>query len=182
MRWFTYVILAYVAIAMQIGLGSFVRYRGAEPNFVLLAALFIALNAPREAALLGCFCMGVLQDLVTQQTPGLFALSYGLIAMVAVSVHQVLYREHPLSHFALALLGGLLTAAVLLLHGRIHPDAPSGPGPDGATVLRAIRVSPGTEFVRALYTALLAPVVIGLLQRSKKLFAFQPQRRKIRSW
>src|SRR4051794_6694718 len=116
MRWFTYVILAYVAIAVQIGLGTFVRYRGAEPNFVLLAALVLALNAPWEAALLGCFCMGVLQDLVTQQTPGLFALSYGLTGLVAVSIHQVLYREHPLTHFALALLGGLLTAAVLLLH------------------------------------------------------------------
>ena len=102
MRWLAYVILAYIAIAVQIGLGPYVRYRGAQPNLVLLAAVFIALNAPRDAALLGCFCMGVLQDLVTQQPPGLFALSYGLTAMVAVSVHQVVYREHPLTHFLVA--------------------------------------------------------------------------------
>src|SRR5687768_17515423 len=182
MRWLAYVILAYVAIALQIGLGPYLRYKGAQPNLVRLAAVFIALNAPRDAALLGCFCLGVLQDLVTQQTPGLFALSYGLTAMLAVSVHQVVYREHPLTHFLVALIGGLLTAAVLLVHGWIHPAAPSSVASDGATTLPAIRLSAGLEFTRALYTAVLAPVVIGLLQRSKRVFAFQPQRRKIRPW
>ena len=182
MRWFAYFILAYVAIAVQIGLGPYLRYRGAAPNLVLLAAVFIALNAPRDAALLGCFCMGLLQDLVSQQAPGLFALSYGLTAMLAVAAHQVVYREHPLSHFTLALVGGLITAAVLLLHAWIHPAAPKAIAPDGVTGLAAIRLSPGVEFTRVAYTAALAPVVIGLLQRSRRLFAFQPQRRKIRPW
>ena len=182
MRWLAYVILAYVAIALQIGLGPYLRYKGAQPNLVLLAAVFIALNAPRDAALLGCFCLGVLQDLVTQQTPGLFALSYGLTAMLAVSVHQVVYREHPLTHFLVALIGGLLTAAVLLVHGWVHPAGPRSVASDGATTLPAIRLSAGVEFTRVLYTAVLAPVVIGLLQRSKRVFAFQPQRRKTRPW
>jgi rod shape-determining protein MreD len=182
MRWLAYFILAYVAIALQIGLGPYLRYKGAQPNLVLLAVVFIALNAPRDAALLGCFCMGVLQDLVTQQPPGLFALSYGLTAMLAVSIHQVVYREHPLTHFTVALIGGLLTATVMLIHGWVHPAAPKTVAPDGATVLAAIRLSPAVEFTRAAYTAVLAPVVIGLLQRSKRVFAFQPQRRKIRPW
>ena len=182
MRWLAWSILAYVAIALQIGLGPFLRYKGAQPNLVLLAALFIALNAPRDAALLGCLCMGVLQDLLTQQPPGLFALSYGLTAMLAVSVHQVVYREHPLTHFLLALVGGLLTMLVLLVHGWVHPAAPRTVAPDGVTLLPAIRPSAGLEFVRVIYTAALAPVVIGLLQRSKKVFAFQPQRRKVRPW
>lgn len=182
MRWFAYFILAYVAIAVQIGLGPYVRWRGAAPNFVLLAAVFIALNAPRDAALLGCFCLGVLQDLVTQQPPGLFALSYGLTAMLAVSAHQAVYREHPLTHFVIVLIGGLITMTVLVVHGWVHPAAPKSLASDGATTLPAIRPSAGTEFVRVVYTALLAPVVIGLLQRSKRVFAFQPQRRKVRPW
>jgi rod shape-determining protein MreD len=182
MRWLAYFILAYVAIALQIGLGPFLRYKGAQPNLVLLAAVFIALNAPRDAALLGCFCMGLFQDLLTQQPPGLFALSYGLTAMLAVSVNQVVYREHPLTHFSVALVGGLLTMTVLLIHGLIHPAAARSVAPDGVTMLPAIRPAAGVEFVRAVYTAVLAPVVIGLLQRSRKVFAFQPQRRKARSW
>ena len=182
MRWLAYLILAYVAVGLQIGLGPYLRYRGAQPNLVLLAAVFVALNAPRDAALLGCFCLGLLQDLVTQQPPGLFALSYGLTGMVAVSVNQVVYREHALTHFLVALLGGLLTMAVLLVHGWVHPAAPRARAPDGATALPAIRPSAAVEFTRAVYTAALAPVVLGLLQRSKKVFAFQPQRRKTRPW
>jgi len=176
MRWFAYFILAYVAIALQIGLSPFVQYRGAAPNLVLLAAVFIALNAPRDAALLGCFCLGVMQDLVTQQQLGLFALSYGLMGLVVFGLHQVVYREHPLTHFSMALVGGVITTCVLLLQGWVHPPTAAQPG------LPAIRLSPATEFVRTAYTAVLAPVVLGVLQRVKKVFAFQPQRRKIRAW
>jgi rod shape-determining protein MreD len=182
MRWLAYFILAYLALALQIGLAPYLQYRGAAPNLVLLAAVFVALNAPRDAALLGCFCLGVMQDLVTQQQPGLFALSYGLIGMVIFSAHQVVYREHPLTHFSLALLGGVITTVVLLLHGWIHPPSPRVPAAAGLPALPAIRLSPGTEFTRTLYTAVLAPVVLGVLQRMKKVFAFQPQRRKVRAW
>lgn len=183
MRWLAYLILAYVAIAVQIGLSPYVRWRGAAPNFVLLAGVYIALNAPRDAALLGCFCMGLLQDLVTQQPPGLFAFSYGLTALLAVGSHHVVHREHLLTYFLLALLGGLITATVLLVHGWVHPASPQAVGgAGGATTLPAVRLSAGTEFLRALYTAALAPVVLGLLQRTKRFFAFQPQRRKVRPW
>ena len=182
MRWFAYFILAYFAIALQIGLAPYVQYKNAAPNLVLLAAVFIALNAPRDAALLGCFCLGVLQDLVTQQQPGLYALSYGLMGMVVFGAHQVVYREHPLTHFSLALVGGVITAVVLLLHGWVHPPWPPVKGAGGNQLLPAIRLSPGTEITRAVYTAVLAPLVLGALQRVKKVFAFQPQRRKVRPW
>ena len=132
--------------------------------------------------LLGCFLLGLFQDLVTQQPPGLFALSYGLTGMVAVSAHHAVYREHPLTHFLLVLLGGLVTSAVLLLHAWVHPAAPRSFGPDGTTLLPAIRLSAAVEFTRTVYTALLAPVVLGLLQRCSRFFAFQSHRRKARTW
>src|SRR5947209_11369077 len=105
MRWLAYFIFAYVVLALQIGLAPYLAYQGAAPNFVLLAVVFIAINAPRDAALLGSFSLGVLQDLLTQQTPGLFALSYGLLALAAVGMQHVVYREHPLTHFSVALAG-----------------------------------------------------------------------------
>jgi hypothetical protein len=37
-----------------------------------------------------------------------------------------------------------------------------------------------TLFYSALYTAILAPLVLGLLNRVKRAFSFQPPRRKIR--
>src|SRR5947209_11686266 len=120
MRWPMFFILAYIAVGLQVGLSPHVAYHGAAPNLVLLAVVFLAMNASRDAALLACFILGVLQDLLTQQQPGLFALSYGLIALFIVGAQQAVYREHPLTHFSLALAGGLITASILLLHGWIY--------------------------------------------------------------
>ena len=180
MRWLSYILLAYVAVALQIGLSPFLAYNRAAPNLVLLAVIFIAVNAPRDPVLLGCFLLGLLQDLVTQQQPGLFALSYGLVAMFVVGTQQVVYRGHPLTHFSLALAGGLMTAVILLAHGWIHP--PGARLTDGNTVLPAIRLSTTTELTRVLYTAILAPIVLGLLQRTRSLFAFQQGRKRMRFW
>ena len=68
MFWPAYYILAYLAVGLQIGVGPFVRVGGAVPNFVLMCVVFIAINAPREPALLGCFALGVMQDLVSADT------------------------------------------------------------------------------------------------------------------
>jgi rod shape-determining protein MreD len=172
MRWLAFAILAYLAVAVQIGLG------GGGVNVVLLAAAFVALNAPREQGLLGCVLLGLLQDLVTQHPVGLYALSYGLGGLMVVAAAQVVYREHPLTHFAMAMLMGLLTAAVLVLHGWIHP-----PGPpvmvDGQTVLGAIRLSAWELVLGAFYTALAAPVMIWPMQRLRRVFGFEAVRRRM---
>lgn len=178
MRWLSYIILVYVAVALQIGLSPFVEYRGAAPNLVLLAVIFIAVNAPRDSALLGGFILGLLQDLVSHQQPGLYALSYGLVALFVVNTQQVVYREHPLTHFSLALAGGLETALLLLVHGYVHPASPRVQ--HQSVILPAIRVSPTVLLTSVIYTAVLAPFVLGALQRMKGLFGFQPARRRAR--
>ena len=162
MRWFAYFILAYLALGLQIGLAGHVQVGGAWPNFVLLAAIFIAINAPRDAALLGCFGLGLIQDMTTEHPMGLFAFSYGIVAMFAVSTQQVVYRGHPLTHFSMALVGALMTGFIILMHGWIR-------GP---------RQSPLDVFYAALYTAVLAPIVLGLLGKVRKAFSFQPPRKK----
>ena len=176
MRWLTYFILAYVVLGLQVGLAPYVAYQGAAPNLVLLAVVFIAINAPRDAALLGCFSLGVLQDLMTQQPLGLFALSYGVLGMLIVNTQGVVYREHPLTHVSLALIGGVVTSTLLLVHGWVYPPGPRD-GPLGP-----VRLSIATEFTRLLYTAVLALPVLWALQRMKRLFNFQPPRRKVRAW
>ena len=178
MRWITYFILAYITLGLQVGAGSYLAYQGAAPNLVLIAVIFIAMNAPKDAALLGAFSLGVMQDLLSAQPPGLFAFSYGLVAMFVVSTHNVVYREHPLTHATLAFIGGLMTAAVLLLHAWIRP---SGQRLDELS-LGALRISPAVEFTRVVYTMALAPVILGVLQRLKRAFGFQPTRRKVRAW
>jgi rod shape-determining protein MreD len=187
MRWLAYFILAYVALGLQAGLGQYVSYRGATPNFVLIAVVFIAVNAPRDAALLGCFGMGLMHDLLTHQPPGLFALAYGLVGLMAAGSQQVVYRDHPLTHFAVALAGGIVVAVVVLLNGWVQPPGPAetvwvdgaGTVPATQAALRAVRPSPAAEFTRAVYTSVLAPAVLWALTRMKRGFAFQAPRRKL---
>ena len=172
MRWLPYLILAYVTLGVQIGLGTYVSWHGASPNLVLIVALFVALNAPRGAALLGCFSLGLLQDLLSTTPPGLYALSFGLVALVVVSANHVISREHSLTHLGLGLFGGLVTAAVLSLHLILRPPGGRVIDPSGAA-LPAIRGPMFPLFIAAGYTALLAPAVLWTLQRFKRPFAFQ---------
>jgi rod shape-determining protein MreD len=162
MRLLPYFILAYIMLGLQVGIGAFVSIHGAAPNLALLAVIFIALNAPRDAALLGGFGIGFVQDLLTAQQPGLYAFSYGLVAMLVVALQQAVSRNHVLAHFVLALVGGLITTFVLLIHGLFHHGG----------------VSARVEFTRMLYTAILAPFVLFVLGRIRGAFAFQPGRKR----
>jgi len=165
MRWLPYFILAYIMLGLQSGLRGYVELAGgAWPNLVLLAAIWIAINAPRDAALLGCFGLGLIQDLTTDRALGLFAFSYGLVAMFTVSTQQVVYRGHPLTHFSLAFFGSLLTSIILMIY----------------SLVKHTGESPMVLFYSSLYTAILAPIVLGVLGRIRRVFSFQPLRRKIR--
>jgi rod shape-determining protein MreD len=175
MRGIAFAILAYVALALQIGLAPHIDWRGSTPNLVLLAAVFIGMNAKeREPALVGCFLLGLVQDVLSGQALGIYAFSYGLAAMLVTGSAQAVYRDHPLTHVSLVLITGVIAMFVSLVSGLIHPAAP-GSG-DGA--IPAARVAFGTEFRRLVYTTLLAPFVLWVLTRVRKSFAFKGSYRK----
>lgn len=181
MRWMVWFIFAYVLLGVQLGLGGFVQIGGAWPNLVLLGVIFIAINAPREPALLACFCMGALQDLLTQQPFGVYALAYGIVALLLAPMRSVVHRKHPLTHILLALAAAVAVGIVQLLQGWIHPPAMVGAA-EGSKLLPAARISVVLIFKNALYTAVVAPVVLGILQRMTGLFAFEPVRRRVHSY
>ncbi|MDB5297883.1 MAG: Rod shape-determining protein MreD [Phycisphaerales bacterium] len=179
MRWLPFFILAYIVLGLQLGVGAFVSWQGAQPNLVLIAAVYVAVNAPRDAGLFGAFLLGLGQDLIGAHPPGLYALSYGLAALLVVGSRQLAYNDHPLSHLALALGGGLITAVVLYVHGLIRP--PGQPLPtDGGEVLPALRPGLGMLLLGALYTAALAPLALWLLGKTKPIFGFRSARSRPR--
>src|ERR1041385_929348 len=161
MRLPAYFILAYVAVGLQIGAAEFLRIGAAKPDLVLLAVIFIAIHAPRDAALLGCFGIGLIQDLVTLNPLGLYAFAYAIVGMFVVSTQELVYKAHPLTHFTLGFVAGSLCGMILAIHGWIK-------GP---------RASVTELLAMALYTALLAPVVLGLLNLTRKAFSFSRHRR-----
>jgi rod shape-determining protein MreD len=147
MSWIAFFILAYAAVALQAGLGAYV-------NFGLLAVVFIALGAQRQSALLGAFVLGAMQDLAMRQTLGLFAFNYGLVALIILRASRLVYRRHPLTHFFLVLLGGVITSVTVLIHSRL-------------------RHTPHPAFTPVMYTAVAAPLVIGALWQIQGVFAFK---------
>src|SRR5437660_11800546 len=98
MRWLPFFILAYVMLGVQVGLSGYDQLHRGRPNFVLLAVVFIAVNGHRDAALLGCFLLGFMQDLLTQAPVGLTAFAYGALGVLIVAMPQVvcrgLFRPH----------------------------------------------------------------------------------------
>ena len=161
MRWLSWFILAYLALGLQSGLGSYIAWEGVPPNLVLIAVIFVALNAPRESALLGSYVMGLMQDALAQQPLGTYALSYGLVTLLVQATQPVVYREHPLTHVSMTLAGAAVSSMVLFTQGMIWP--PRQPVMD--------------LVICCLYTAALAPLILWLLQKAKGMFAFQPTKR-----
>ena len=159
MRWFSFFILAYVTLGVQVGLSGYATLGNARPNFVLIVAVFVAMNAPRDAALLGCFLLGLAQDLLTPSPFGLFALEYALLGMFVTTTQDLLYREHFLTHMTLGFVGALLTGLITLIHGWIYPLFHGG--------VKVSRASIGTMITGAFYTALLAPILLFVLQRMR---------------
>jgi rod shape-determining protein MreD len=171
MRWLTYFILAYLALGLQVGLRGFVEVRGATPNFVLMIVVFLAINGRREPVLIACFLLGLMQDLFTQQPMGTWAIAYSLVGASVYSTQEIVYPKHPLTHFCLTLLGGILAGVVLTIHGWIYPlihgRESGGVGATGDI---------GVYLASALYSAVLAPLFLGVLHRLRKAFAFSRRR------
>ncbi len=165
MRWSTIAILAYVTLGLQTGLSVAMDVGGAGPNFVLIAVIFICLNAPRDTALLAAFLLGALQDLTSQGTMGLYSFSYGLVGLMATSARQTVYREHALTHFSLVLAAGILTAMVLAVHDRLRPPG-AGIRPSACAALLC-----GDLFGAGGRSS------PGALQRIKGVFRFQSSQR-----
>jgi len=160
MRWPAYFILAYIAVGLQIGMAEYLRVGAGRPDLVLLAVIFIAIHAPRDSALLACFGLGIIQDLVTLNPLGLYAFAYATVGMFVVSTQELVYKAHPLTHFTLGFVSGLLCGAVVVVHGWTR-------GP---------RASVTEVLAMALYTAVLAPLVLGLLNYTRSAFNFSRRR------
>jgi rod shape-determining protein MreD len=173
MRWLPFFILAYVALGVQSGLSGYDqvdRLYHARPNLVLLSALFVAVHAQRDAALLAAFILGLMQDLLTDSPLGLNAFAYGAIAAIIVNVQEMVYRDHVLTHVSLGLVGGLIYAAIVYLHGLIYHWAHTGRSSSWS------RPSLLPLLAGAVYTAALAPVVLYVLQRFRRVFGFRAVR------
>ncbi len=154
-----------------------IQWNTAGPNLVLLAVIFIALNAPRDTALLACFGLGAMQDLTSGGTMGLYAFCYGIVALMIVAIQQAVYRRHPVTHLMLALVTGVLVALILAFHGWLRP-----PGPERAPDGRHLPCNPRRCFAPVLHSNLFSnprPIRPGHLAANESTLRISAQSARI---
>jgi rod shape-determining protein MreD len=165
MRWWTFFILAYVIVAVQLGLSGYANWGRIAPNVVLPAAVFVLINAKREEGLLGALLLGLMQDLFTQSPLGLYGFAYALAGLFVAGTSAGAKRDHPVTHLGLTLGAGLVVNAVIWFNEWVHPKL-HGEADGGAP-------SVWLALAGALYTAVFGVLVLGVLSRMKKVFAFK---------
>jgi rod shape-determining protein MreD len=176
LRWLSFFILVYLMLGIQLGIGAYAQFRGVAPNLLLLVVVFISLNAPRAEAMFGSFLLGMLQDLVTLQPLGMFAFSYGLVALLVSWAAEFVRPGHPLTHVCFVFAGGCVTSLVLMTHQLIHPIGPAVM--HQGVMVHALRLGPRVLAVSTVYSTLLAPVILGILGRMRIFFGFQQNQRR----
>jgi rod shape-determining protein MreD len=153
LRWLSFILLAYVMLGLQVGLYAF-----APINFVLIAVVFIVVNATREPAVIACFILGVLHDLIVGAGPiGQYALAYCCVALLVAGDERAIASDHPATHFLVTLFGSIIVAIVLKI----------------LSVWHGIGTSILTDLLTGFYTAIAAVVVLYVLSKLRKKFRFR---------
>jgi rod shape-determining protein MreD len=158
MRALPFAILMLLALVLQVSIAPVLVATSvrAAPQFPLILAVFVALYARQEAAMIGCWLLGLTMDLATiGQFPG-FALAFGLVGFGIVRVRASVFRDHPLSHVFLTLLFGFLANAIVA--SRVAFSA----GLDW-------RLLAAQPLGVAIYSALLAPCLMPLLTSLRRV-------------
>ena len=161
MHWPIFSLTLFIALVLQITAGRFFPFADKliRPDFLALLALFFALYAPRRHAPLAAWIVGFTADVIGLGTPGAFAFSFGLLALLSLSARHVLYPDHAISRIILAFVWTFLAHSFnfvvpCLLGHRAFAD-----------LLPFI----GMSFCIALYTAVFTPVYY-LLALGKRWF------------
>ena len=164
MRVLSYILLAYVALALNIGLVPWLKLGETriEFDFVLIVVTFIALFAPAPGAWLGCLIIGFVQDLLSPMPLGFHTLAYGTVGLLGYSLAQSLYRTHPLTQTLTAASGVMVLLFCYLIAGRLHSPAFAGYS---------------SFLLGSLFTVVLTPVLLWPIQTRRKWFLMAKTRR-----
>lgn len=168
MRYFTFILIGYVVLGLQCGLGPYIRWHGAAPNLVLLAVTFAAINAPKSAALMGCFIIGLLHDMVSLNPLGTYALAYGITALVLTSAAPMLPRDKVSTFAGMTFVALLIVQLVLLISGSFFPPGLATRLESGVE-LPPVSLPFSVLFFEGLYTLLLSPVLFIPMRRLNRL-------------
>ncbi|MBL4699813.1 MAG: hypothetical protein JKX85_01010 [Phycisphaeraceae bacterium] len=183
MSWVFFIIMTYVLVAFETGLGSlFVVGDSVLPNLLFILGIFISIYAPQSTTLWAMLILGVITDLVFPiqgvgpvsdfVLVGPNAAGFMLGGWVALQLRGIFRRSLPgivMTVMIAFFFSQLLVVAILTMRGLPWPIAEPVAGWSAADEL--VR-----RFWCLLYTMLLSVPLIYLLGGSIKLFHFDPHR------
>ncbi|MBN1764768.1 MAG: rod shape-determining protein MreD [Sedimentisphaerales bacterium] len=116
MRWFNFVLLLFVTLVLQLGVGRLfgVGPQRVMPDLLLLLAVVLAFRGPADQALIACWILGLVKDLSSQAPLGSYAFAFGLLAWAIVRLREMFYGEHPITLIVLTFLCSFLAEIFVL--------------------------------------------------------------------
>ncbi len=104
-----YAITFVVCILLQAAIAPNIALFGAQPNFLLVPVLLVALRSGTGPASIAGFCLGVLYDAMTSGTIGCMALVLVLVAWVAGALSANIAADNVAVALVYAVVGALFT-------------------------------------------------------------------------
>ena len=179
MRWHVFAIFAGIAMVFETGLIDAIHVLHVKPSVCAALATFIALSAPRYAALWSCLILGLLMDLSSDLSLGRtgtihiigpYTLGYVVGGLLVLQVRSTVFRRRPL---AIGAMTAAFVLAMSIVAVTIYVVRSWYPGGlvywDGASPM----VDIGRRVFMAIYSGLLGVPLGWLLVRLMPLWQFQ---------
>ncbi len=158
MKWFPFALVSLTLLALQSAVAARVSLFGAQPDWLLVAVVFFALQVPARDAVVAAWVIGLGADLMTLERLGLIALTYLAVAVVVVNVREFVFRYSRVTQFLMTLVACLSVRALWLTYHRALYDQAGSVWLD---VLCGVLVT-------SIYTAAWAPLFhSGMLKMGK---------------
>ncbi|MEK6645018.1 MAG: rod shape-determining protein MreD [Planctomycetota bacterium] len=163
MRWIAFSIVVYVVTVLQTAVVPFLGVHHTQPDLLIILAVYYALTARAQDALLAAWCIGLAADLTglgfaRHGGVGLHAFTLGLIAILIVNTRDFTFRDSVITRLVYTLLAAFLQSMIVGLH--LYYTAANRPA--------LIDVVQGSLY-SAVFTALLAPYGHWVLGRMRHM-------------
>ena len=126
MRWMVFIVLALIAVVLEVSLVNAMALHslgGVRPSVTIVLATFVALNAPRQAALWACWLLGLVVDLCSplpaggasvEYLVGPHAVGYAFAGYLILQLRPMVFRRRVLTIAALSAVSFLAASLVVV--------------------------------------------------------------------
>lgn len=165
MKWYLLILLSFLFVAFEVAFPPDWQLGDSHPEFSLLLAVYLVLNARKRDTVYAAWLIGLTKDLFSTGRLGTHSLIYFAGALLLLHLRKYLYRDEILVQVAVAFVAVIIIDFFYLLQLSL-----TLPGVEVGECLRRL-------LVVALYSAACAPIMYLLLDMVRRpIGAYEPRR------